>query len=82
MKASDFLADPANWIKGCENYASDTGPCCMMGAVNREVHGNMAIAEKWKRLQDYLGVENLTDWNDAPERTHAEVLAALKACDL
>lgn len=89
MKAHQLLADPANWLKGPANYCSDIGPCCVMGAVRRVYAPGMAAADQVDAfnhardtLKTYLGVEFLTDWNDAKERTHAEVHAALVACDL
>lgn len=83
MKPSDVIANPANWIKGPSNYASNFGPCCMMGAVVRvSGHGTQKHNEARARLMKHLNVAALAEWNDAPERTHSEVIAALKACDL
>lgn len=87
MKASDLLADPANWHKGSVNYASNVGPCCALGAIRR-VYGGFGPAFEAARdkLHAHIGGFAcgfaVSDWNDAPERTHAEVIAALKACDL
>lgn len=96
LKASELLADPANWTKGSTNYgADDQFPCCMMAAVSRAA-GCCKPGLPWselvaayevfevarERLKAHLGVASPFDWNDADERTHPEVIAALKACDL
>lgn len=34
------------------------------------------------KLRHMCGYSSIARWNDAPSRTHAEVLEVLKACDL
>lgn len=55
---------------------------CMIGAVNR-ARGSDLDASLWGALRrpiwDVLGEQNIADWNDAPGRTQAEVVAALRA---
>jgi hypothetical protein len=59
--------------------ASRTGVCwCTLGALNAS--GAMLFSIPGDRarqaLRKVVGVYNLGDWNDAPGRTQAEVLAA------
>lgn len=89
------LAEPAHWSKGSANYCGGSTPYCMMAAVSRHSgRDNPNVSdEAWQiacdafedakeRLKAHLGVESPFDWNDLPSTTHAEVIVALKACDL
>jgi hypothetical protein len=84
MKPSEILSDPANWRKDCLGRTS-SGPCCIAQAIVRDaVRSNYDMDEAIARVCKHLGFSQpieLFRWNDGPA-THAEVLAALKACDL
>lgn len=49
---------------------------CVLGATEKVDPDNSAAADEY--LSRYLG-RTVGDWNDAPERTQAEVVAALRA---
>jgi hypothetical protein len=58
--------------------------CCVIGAI-RCVAGlfDFGLGDRAKQtLASHLGVTNLADWNDAPERTKEQVIAALSAAAL
>lgn len=95
MKAWELLSDPAKWCKnnsaqdadGNYCYSDEDSACqwCMLGAINRcypELEQNIICYQK---VVNRLGLTHwlsIGDWNDAPERTHAEVLAVLKELDI
>ncbi len=92
MKMHELLATPNDWTQ--KAYARDINGqkltderdpkavCfCLVGALNkcypREQRGAVirAIAKEGSFSESFT-------WNDAPERTHAEVLALLKKLDV
>lgn len=90
-RARARIEDPAKWYQGAHRddseFSGDDCAVCLDGAVQWAICGypNAPIKSHdegrtyWRtirRLQRTLEVENVSDWNDAPERTHAEVLAA------
>jgi hypothetical protein len=52
---------------------------CIVGAIER-THGD-ADFQAWEALRDAAngGTGSVAEWNDAPERTHAEVMDAFDA---
>ncbi len=78
LKPSQLLADPAKWGKGFAHKRP--GTFCVMEAI-AECYPE-AMDPACERLCAHVGDSRLTNWNDAPERTHSEILAALVACDL
>jgi hypothetical protein len=85
LKATrELLSDPARWTQGvyarvgdeqCDELNPFASCFCLSGAFWR--FGADEIHPARLRLSGVLGVTNLIAWNDAPERTHNEVLAAL-----
>jgi len=83
---AELLADPARWTQdtwarsanGSVAKWGDKQACkfCMMGAIFR-VYGPRYEPAMWRRLHDSLG-GSVSQFNDAPERTHAEVLEAVR----
>ena len=87
----ELLTDPAHWTKGVTARNKRHQPVlalskgatcwCWVGATER-VAGKHAETNDWRAisaLADTLGVSrafDITTWQDAPERTHAEVLDA------
>lgn len=95
MKPSELIADPAKWTKGSNARAKNGAEIaarspsavkwCVDGALFRCFHSAHSYASAHHKLLRTLFNNNyfaIVKWNDAPERTHAEVLAALKACGL
>lgn len=77
------------WYQGSyyEGYESGTNPgvalrchpqpCCVLGAISAESTEGCWLADQ--ALLDFVGGSiSLDRWNDAPERTQAEVVAALR----
>jgi hypothetical protein len=89
MKAHELLATPDRWTQGAfavDKYGYQTpknGPdaysFCVLGAINH-CYGEFD-EDAILRLENHTK-KSLMEWNDAPERTHAEVLALLKELDI
>ena len=89
------LAVPEQWTQGeyaRDEMGVSIGSCCydaqrwcLLGAVFRESEGldadSNADSEALDLLQEAVGSKGkgLAEWQDAPERTHAEVLAVIDA---
>jgi hypothetical protein len=88
----ELLESPERWMKGAysnrEVIAQTDGvnnpeaTCfCILGAI-RKVYNltrdSNEYAEKVKNTLQLYHWEYLHEWNDAPERTHAEVLEAVR----
>lgn len=83
MKVYELLAIPDRWTKGA--YARDINGAivdcqsghaacwCLDGAVHRCYPSLTEKANMLDLLDTAIG-HQATTWNDAPERTHAEVL--------
>jgi hypothetical protein len=81
-----MISQPENWRKGefeCEGKAF-----CALGAirylwfqqpVREEYYGDSVAVRILKRIVGAALTSDLVLWNDAPERTHREVLAAFDA---
>jgi hypothetical protein len=90
VKARELIATPDRWIK--ENIARDkpesrewiypnhpAATCwCSVGAIcaAEGLEGMWSDTRSIKALKKVLGTDDVSEWNDAPERTHDEVLAA------
>ncbi len=84
--AADLIEPEGAWLQGA--YTEDLRCFCTLGALahvsckGATVVGSLAPA---KTLAAYLNAEDssadrvITRWNDAPERTQAEVVATLRA---
>lgn len=83
-KARAKIADPDNWGKGLRGCSFDRRPletCCAAEAIEEVAPTAHEVRRAAMRaLYDAAGLEwnkdSIIHWNDAPERTHAEVLAA------
>lgn len=93
MKAHELLADPKKWTKGA--YARDrqgrpinplfsnAESFCMIGAVIRcypDIYDQDKVNQKLFTRSELK--EGVGRFNDRVGRTHAEVLAVLKALDI
>ena len=89
--ARELLSVPERWTKGhlahdaagrSVDEQSDKAVCfCIVGAVYK------ACQNDWKRVEPTVnfianteGVVSVPDWQDHPDRTHAEVLDLLDRC--
>lgn len=97
MKLHELLSDPSRWTKGATarnsigNIVSSYDPTavcfCLIGAIFRIYPDDYpnAFNERvaiHKQLEGRLSNHDIVGWNDAPERTHEEVLALLKELDI
>lgn len=89
--AQKALLDAAQYIRehGWCQYTTETvdGRVCAMGAIYRAVSPPVSLyvspaAGPVQILGHYLGVEFIGEWNDRPERTAEEVIAALEQAAL
>lgn len=89
--AADLIEKPGAWTQGAFARTLDGGPAiwtdddaacfCVAGAIER-VGGTASRNRAWDFFNDWTvkrGFRHLANWNDAPERTQAEVVAALRA---
>ncbi len=92
MKPSELIADPASWCQGSlardqdgnSLGSGDPDACqwCMIGAIEKSLFITSKAFSRLERVVKSKGFEIIADWNDAPGRTHAEVIAALKEAGL
>jgi hypothetical protein len=69
--AIDILGD---WVNP---MSPDAVKWCSVGAIERAYTvGTAGLARE--KLEKVIGTAHLAKWNDAPERTHAEVIAAFE----
>jgi len=80
--ARGLIAEPGHWAQG----ASRVGVAvCAAEAIDSSVGRDYdAIDVAYRYLKRIIGADPgvegfISSWNDAPERTHAEVLAAFDA---
>lgn len=77
-KARLLIENPANWSHDDARWGTG-GVECSVSAVGRVMWENRREAPYgdplWP-LGEAIGDASIVEWNDAPERTHAEVLAA------
>ena len=81
--ARGYIAEPERWTKGrlARYPAPDRVARCAIGAVfaaacTHEGGFGSAAHEAADALLGVVGGTCISTWNDAPERTHAEVLEA------
>ena len=85
-KARALIADPKHWTQNCSArnqqgvavYSRDDEAFsyCMMAATHKVATGPGKIVESQLYLRKAINSSSLSAFNDAPERTHAQVLAA------
>lgn len=71
-RARALIDSPEKWCKGA--MRTEDGRRCIFGAID-DAAGRLAIDES-HLFSRATGIRNIAEWNNAPERTHAEVLAA------
>jgi len=71
------------WAQDKDGCAVDVGSpkaaCfCSEGAIIRANGGTFGLGQVYERLKEAISTElTIPDWNDVPERTHEEVIAAI-----
>lgn len=90
MKVKELLSSPSRWCQrfaarrasgeDCLATAEDATCWCLWGAV-RKCYGLYDYVEVYYRISRRLG-ESPVKWQDAADRTHAEVLAVVTELDI
>lgn len=91
MKAHQILSDESKWCKGANardssgrSVSSDSPSAvcfCLRGSIYRAYDDEISWDKCFHSLAGRVG-KCLATWNDAPERTFAEVKAVLVELDL
>lgn len=85
-KAADLIEPKGAWLQRQCVGAKRKRPCgyddascfCLFGSVVTVCHrANILYAPAWRMVEIAVGPSPIV-WNDAPERTQAEVVAALR----
>jgi hypothetical protein len=72
------IANPEDWGKGRRGLDRPRETYCAAEAIETTSHSAERM-RAYRALSCAAGTDidlNITEWNDAPERTHAEVIAA------
>lgn len=85
IAAREWLTQPDRWTKGASWKNAIGGHCknrkevyctCVYGAISLMTEELELIENATHFLEKAVETEFANEWNDAPERTHAEVLVA------
>lgn len=71
--ARGVLAKPEDWRQGMQRGVTS---CCAAEAIERVSNPGTERSRAYRALANAAGVETIIGWNDAPERTHADVMVA------
>lgn len=92
MKAWELLSSPERWTQHVTARDSNDVICleddgkacswCIIGALRKCYQSLDRELSVWRDITVAIGNQDVADWNDAPERTHAEVLEILKRLDV
>ena len=98
LKIKELLSDPSSWTqhviaRDCKRERvavnDSSATCfCLYGALRRcygstiNPLSNKEEYDIWNRLQQMVPDRDPIGWNDAPERTHAEVLELVTRLDI
>ena len=74
IAARKRIENPANWGKDMDVFEEGSGKTCMLFALTILNHD--VFQKSVKCIQTVTNCDSIAIWNDAPERTHAEVLEA------
>ncbi len=86
-RARKLLSKPERWGKGqfavtadglvCDALGRNATKFCMIGAIVRANKRDDKNSDDAIDLLEFLRQQKLSAWNDAPRRTHAQVLRLL-----
>lgn len=98
MKMKELLTKPEAWTQGlyardtegrsASPHGETTVCWCLIGALIRTYNPMKKLAstpeaeEIERRIADEIHSVDIADWNDSPDRTHAEVLALCEKLDI
>ena len=78
IRARELIASPKRWCQGTEE--DEEGRMCLRGAIINSGHTDFSPILEARRLVERYTGGNITAFNDAPYRTHADVVAMLDRC--
>lgn len=76
--ARKLIERPEQWAYRPGTYGWNDRECCVTAFQASELDAKLGLVALGRAIGATCGAE-IIDWNDAPERTHAEVLAAFDA---
>lgn len=92
MKIRELLTDASKWTQKVDartkkgtpvNYFSAWAVCwCLVGMIYYCYPKNYDSYEVTIKIIQAIGTDNIPGWNDAPERTFAEVKALVDQLDI
>ncbi len=92
MKVADLYTDSSRWTKGAYErnaagepirFQKEGAVCwCLVGAMQQCYLTEGSYGARMRAVAAHVGCYDLTAWNDAPERTFAEVRALVEELDL
>ncbi|WP_380778018.1 hypothetical protein [Sphingomonas sp. R86520] len=80
-RAADLIEPEGAWIRGSFVGERNGIECfCAMGAIDRAAGTDQDLDETviFSTLRKVIGRQSIVSWNDSPERTQPEVVAALR----
>lgn len=80
MKIRELLTDESKWCKGRAH--DESGAICLLEAIELCYRQEGYTGATANLVRQAIGVQAITDWNDAPERTFAEVKALVERLDI
>lgn len=76
LKAAEIIEERGWWQGG---FKGPSGECCLVEAMQKaESSSELFLVSRAVRSMGFRGVDESMMWNDAPERTKAEVVARLR----
>ncbi len=88
MTARELLTDPTRWCKGagardasgkgCSIHSEDAVSFCLVGALVKIYGVDEAYMKVGVKLLPYIQHRRMSDFNDDPDTSHADVLRALE----
>lgn len=82
--AKERISDPRLWLKFDTCAMTEHGPafCAMASLVKSSGYFYGLTVDEYFRqfISRTTGFRWVSEWNDMPQRTHAEVMAAFDAC--
>lgn len=76
-RAADLIAQSGLWKQGPAPILGPM-PHCTLTAISSAATNALDRTASVDAVYDYLGVLSVTAWNDAPDRTAAEVVSMLR----
>ena len=76
IEARKLIEKPENWGQGRRGLNRPAHTCCASEAIESIAEPSAVRNAAYVQLSSAVGGQSIVPWNDAPERTHPEVLAA------